>query len=728
MALTSTELQQRLNDLETQLLNKPNRTAEEDEILKAVQEKDMTSGGLFGQIIQGLQYIGLPAEEVTALTVPKNRTSMLSEALKGQNLLPESDMVGFKEPSNYDLALALQRGDIKEYAKNNPVKSFVGKTAGSIIPLIAATRINPNAGGPALIKQTGNLARALMNPQSIKQAGGGAAVMASGGGFLEGEDSFTERAKTIPLSAITGGVLGGAGKVLTDLGGSLIQKYILPKNPKKLGIKQAREMINQALKDEGLTPALAIEKLMKNVDSEFSLADLGNNPTQLLSVINTLPGTGSKKAGDFLRARNEGKINRLYHIFDKVKNGNWIDEYQALQGSMKKKGDRFYNVAFKGKNSMIDLNKTMLIGEEMINLNTFFNRPSFAKAFESAKNIAKEKGENFGGFTLKQMDNTGNVFKILDSKGRVVNKLPTRILQRIKVGYDDLIYKGKGADRALGKEELASIIDTKNKFLQLVDSQNPAFKRAREEWAGDIAILDAMNLGKNIKSNKFEYSELAEMVKKFNKSEKEAFRIGAMNSFINLIESKGTNSNIARNIANSTRDKNLLRLAWGGTDESFNNFWTKLTNEMTTAQTSQTVLGNSATAVRLNFNKKIAEAGDDYKVNVSLTQLVGEALNKEAKDLDAKRLASLNKEISRILTTTAKDGNELQIIKKQLDQGATLKEMAAMYPELLEEILKLPLRPASAAVASDVDDNTIGALTGGKIRGPIRAYTSPLLY
>ena len=235
--------------------------------------------------------------------MPRSRTNILSDALVSQNQLKEQERSGFEPPSNRDLALALQRKNLETYTKNNPVKSFLLNTTGAILPLAAASRISPSA-GPKLTQTIGNLARTIINPKSLRQAGASGGGLSVVGGINRGEDNMANRISSSPLNLIAGVGLGVAGKVGSDIISGTLKKYIFPPNPKRLGIKQARDFINEALKDENLTPSKAIEILMKKKNSNFTMADLGNNPTQLLSVINALPGPGSKQAKDFLIERN----------------------------------------------------------------------------------------------------------------------------------------------------------------------------------------------------------------------------------------------------------------------------------------------------------------------------------------------------------------------------------------------------------------------------------------
>ena len=723
MALSSREIRNRLSAIEQNLAGKSARSPEEDEILKAIQSQDFFSSGKTGQILQGLQEYGIPSEEITALFGRSDRSKILSDALRSQNKLPEEGREGFSPPSQYDINLALQRKNLEDYQKRNPVGAFGLQAMGTLAPAI----ITAGRGSGTAIKKATDV---LFNPKTYKDAVGTGAGLTALGTFMRGEDSFRNRLSKIPTNVAVSLPFSFGGKLVSDKAGELLSKIIKP-NPNVLGIKQARDLVNEALELDEITAAKAIEIVMKKNNSEFTMADIGENTEALLSALNAIPGVGKKDAANFLRARNEGKINRLYHIFDNVKNGPWIDEFKALQTAMKSKGNKLYEEAYnpKNKNSILNINTGVDINGKITSIAEYMGRDDFVSAFKNAQKLNRVRPriglKKYNNYTL---DVINGVATLKDEKGKVVNEIPTQFFQLIKRGYDDLIQSAKkDMTGTTGKELLGGIVANKNELLQIVDTLNPLYKKARDQWAGDASILNAMDLGKAIKSNKYEYSELEQMVRTMSKSEKDAFRIGALNSFIQQIESKGVNSNIAQQIARSTRDRKLLRLAWGGTDESFNKFWGKLTDEMTTAQTAQSVLGNSKTAVRQTFINKIQSGDQPYKPSREITSLLMDAISISTKDADKTRQKALSKEMARILLATGKSKIEIQTIKKQLQQKATLEELIIMYPEFIKAIAKYPLSPALAALVAQDEKNKLGEIPRGATQG-IKEVLEPIFF
>ena len=186
MALSSREIRNRLTAIEQNLAGKSIRSPEEDEILKAIQSGDFFSSGKTAQILQGLQEYGIPSEEITALFGGSDRAKILSDALRSQGQLPEEGRTGFDPPSQYDINLALQRKNIEDYRKRNPLGAFGLQATGVLAPAI----ITAGRGSGSAIKKAAELA---LNPKTYKQAVGVGAGLTGLGSFMRGEGGFRNR-------------------------------------------------------------------------------------------------------------------------------------------------------------------------------------------------------------------------------------------------------------------------------------------------------------------------------------------------------------------------------------------------------------------------------------------------------------------------------------------------------------------------------------------------------
>ena len=87
--------------------------------------------------------------------------------------------------------------------------------------------------------------------------------------------------------------------------------------------------------------------------------------------------------------------------------------------------------------------------------------------------------------------------KLYTQKGAEVTDIDTKFMHYIKLGLDDTIYTSKSPTSGVGKTLLRANTQIKNEFLDYIDSNNPDIK-VRDQWAGQSAILDALDAGRNI--------------------------------------------------------------------------------------------------------------------------------------------------------------------------------------------------------------------------------------
>jgi len=83
--------------------------------------------------------------------------------------------------------------------------------------------------------------------------------------------------------------------------------------------------------------------------------------------------------------------------------------------------------------------------------------------------------------------------------------------------------------------------------------------------------------------------------------------------------------------------------------------------------------------------------------------------------------------MARILLATGKSKIEIQTIKKQLQQKATLEELIIMYPEFIKAIAKYPLSPALAALVAQDEKNKLGEIPRGATQG-IKEVLEPIFF
>ena len=152
---------------------------------------------------------------------------------------------------------------------------------------------------------------------------------------------------------------------------------------------------------------------------------------------------------------------------------------------------------------------------------------------------------------------------------------------------------------------------------------------------------------------------------------------------------------LTKSLANSVKDKNLMRLVFDGDDEAFNKFWANLVDESIMAQNSSSWIGNSATARRQAIQDYLdIEDPTFLNKDLNLTNVVRDMIGTQLEGLNLKEKSAVNNELARILTEAKPE--ELRIILAQLKGKMSIKEIAQSFPEYFGKIANLVGTPTQA--------------------------------
>lgn len=714
--LASQDLQNAIKFLEEDLLKKTNRTAQENKLLAEIQAEDYSSTGILGQFLQGVTRGGM--DEITALG---DKNPMLAEALRTvPDIQNYTSSINAEPITDYDIALALKRKNLKQYGSRTPISSTVAEGAGAITSILPFAR-----------NTIGNM---LVNPQRFGQgvvAGGTEGAVSS---FLKGEDSFSDRMKNVPLDTAISGLFGGIATTAGNVLSPIIKKFT-PQGAETLGKKTARNIVNKALKNEDLSIGQALEMVIKKKDANFTIGDTADSLSNLVQGINLLPQTAGKAdAIKFLKARQDGRLDRLLGIFSNVKGGNFIDELNALRYKQKDASKLYTKVL--NKNKKMPLNYSLDINGQQTNIMDLLNQSSMVDALESAAKIAKNIDPNFN---IKFIRNdVGDITKIqtADKRGifNDITSLDTKLLHYIKLGLDDATSK-LGRDSSIGTVLRGQAYDTKNKFNALFDSFNPAYKEAKGMYAEMASLTDAMFQGRNLKkalNNPQELEILEENLKYMGKSEKEAFFLGAMQFYKDTINtSVGANKpqlgarNIAEKLVENPTAVRLLKAVYPGDDQAFNKFLTNLKDEAIVQANTIKATGGSPTALRTELSEVIKEnipkqLLNARNINDVLRQTVGESADRFSEDVKNET----SKELFNILFANARTNpKKLKAIENALSGKITMQKIYEDYPDMLQAVLRAGI--FSPQIIAAIQTNTgigdasregakfIGQATGG---------------
>lgn len=446
----------------------------------------------------------------------------------------------------------------------------------------------------------------------------------------------------------------------------------------KLSKIEARKIITNALAEGESTPKEVVEKIIKTADPNFTIADVNDIPSlrELLTAAIIKGGTKSRNdALKFLKARNDGSIGR---IDDELKaifgdKAGFFQSMESLKASRGETADRLYTLAFKrGKEIPVDAQ-----------LESLMNTKFFKQAYEKAKEIADARKIPIKNFIIK------NGVLVDEKTGNIVKNIDTEFLHFIKLGMDDNLSFGGNKEGGIGTTLNRDLLQLKNEFVTWLDNNNSLYKTAREKFAGDTAVADAMELGNSVFRQNPE--ELKSIIKYYNPSELEAFRLGFISSIqerldktIGGLADTGKGANAAWNLIKTGRNRELLELSFGDNKKGFQRFFNKLKNENAFKDTSNRVIAKSNTATDRAMTQTIENVNEILRPK-NVTNILKDifAGGQPVFDMRNEKVAQ---EITRILTTSGK--KELLQIQKELEMGTPKEQIREKYLPALVDLIQ----------------------------------------
>ena len=146
----------------------------------------------------------------------------------------------------------------------------------------------------------------------------------------------------------------------------------------------------------------------------------------------------------------------------------------------------------------------------------------------------------------------------------------------------------------------------------------PEYRRAVDEYRGDVEILDALRTGMN-DFGRLRHEEISRLFgtgdNALNAAEREAFRTGAARNIYSTIMTPSGNPNMADRLIGSPETRQKLE-AMFDSPAQFDLFRAALERESQLFQQSNRILGNSA-SVRRAFNAAEFEGGSGVEEAIS---------------------------------------------------------------------------------------------------------------
>ena len=391
--------------------------------------------------------------------------------------------------------LARQRENLEAYRQRDPLGAFGLELGGSLVSGVPAFKGLMGLGRAAGLSR----APAMVGAGTLEGAlaGAGAAEEDKGTGAAVGGLFGLGTSALVPA-------IGYAGKraydVASDLASPLVRR--LREEP----TTTASRLLSESLETENITPAV-LRARAQQMGPQATIADIGGYKTLGLSQ-----GVVVKSGDALARARREFE-KRSAGSTARIKKD--IAEATGEQKRMLMALDEINDRQKAASKNAYTTAHSVKINPADEKLTEILNRPSIRDAIPGALKNAKNEGRQvpiLEKIVMKGDDWTPSRELFPDMQA----------LDDMKKALDDMV---KNAYRR-GDDGAWSLKKARNALRDRLDELNPAYKTARNIWAGDQALKDAIEEGEMFLTRKTRQVE--QYLRDAGASEKEAYLTGAV--------------------------------------------------------------------------------------------------------------------------------------------------------------------------------------------------------
>jgi hypothetical protein len=523
------------------------------------------------------------------------------------------------------------RTNLDQAREDQPLAAYGGELASGVaIP------------GGVLAKATGlafKAKKASTFGQRMKQAAKEGALLGGVYGFGAGEGDVGDQLTSTAGGALGGAAFGAAMPGVVDLSRGLARMVTTPiraaRDKTGFAAEKTLQNIGRDAGDstslEGLNKSLADfdrrVRLKGKADPTMTVGDLGGEAYQGLQ--RSAFDTPNDQAQIFKRSLQRRQGNQWRRIEDEMSS--------TLANPDEYKGSLDAVIARRKANADADFGAARAVPTPMTpQLKNVFERPLVKSLLSQSEDIQSLMNQPIGFETRTDM------------------------VHILKEHMDSLI---QGYQRAwkMGTEPTAGIklkawTQAKNDLLNAID--NPAYKKALDNFAGDSALKTAAQRGLDDALD-MPPEELAPLIKSMSASEQDMFRLGAARAIAADIERSRVGLNRTEYFNSPDMKKRMLAL-WGDS-KSYLKFRRMLEREGRKFGTLQSMVGNSKTN---KFQKFSEDSGDAATLTADALDVMGG--------------------VARLSPTS--------VLRGAANIG---KRFMGMSPEVSAEILRLAQRPAA---------------------------------
>lgn len=286
-----------------------------------------------------------------------------------------------------------------------------------------------------------------------------------------------------------------------------------------------------------------------------------DDPALRATADNVLPETGLQNATTILQRLKDRAGGLEERVTEQVNQGlkpdDFFEKEQQLLDDLYSNSDPLYKKAY----AQFPTIKSKV-------LNNLLTTPDGKKAVKIA---------------LREMRNEGKKIGKQDAMN-MVTQPSLEFLDKVKQGLDRLITKEEGHGMnykatSLGKSmrSLRDALRNEMDEATTVKGGNSLYKAAREQYAGDLEMVDALRAGRD-EFSKLQPQQLDKLIRGLSFAERDAFRTGVAQSLFENLQAPTTDVNSARRVIGSTAMQAKLRTLFDN-DKQFELFRTALERE-----------------------------------------------------------------------------------------------------------------------------------------------------
>lgn len=528
-------------------------------------------------------YHGLDAIDPLRLIAPKAQTGA-SELGAATDRLVEANKTPEGEGRNHELV-----GELL-----NPLTTFGAGKVGNIVKAAEEGA-----------KYLPSLIRGFTNATGKGAVAGATAAITQPVADAPEKDFFPKKTEQAAVGAAVGGTLSGGAKaiaVTASAAKDAVVKYITSKYPENV-TPQALEQIKKDLQtdESGGKTAVSVMKALQRANelgTPSTLAEKGGQAVRgRASSLTRSGGPESQVARGFLESRDKGAEERLESAVSQyVSSGETM--YRTSNALLKARSAEarplWDKVFERGK-----------IGNWPEELNGFFKHPATMPAFKKGLNI--EHAEALG---ESRPFNPHDMVVDLDEEGNIALKaVPNmRVLHTIKVGLDATVAEFRNELTGQLSAEGRAIDLMRRRFVQLLDEYNPAYKAARQQWAGRSQSLDSMRLGSTMFARTPE--EIGDEFANLSANDKQFYLLGLADKVREKLQGTALNGDESKGLINSLWDARQLRAVFKSKKE-FEEFADIVANERELFESKVAKVGGSQTTQRFAEDATAARDATD---------------------------------------------------------------------------------------------------------------------